>query len=168
MSIQSPADAAPSGPGHVEPQTASPRRELILGGIIIALFFVLFLGWAAIAPLDSGAYAPGQVAVTGNRQAVQHREGGTVTALHVAEGDKVQQGQVLVELSTGELTAAERGLSGQVYALAAQRAVKAAGGNRVAGHEAERFAQLPGLGQPIEDAAAHQRATRHAHGVFQR
>ena len=122
MSLQSPASAAFPEPGHVEPQTASPRRELILGGVIIALFFVLFLGWAAIAPLDSGAYAPGQVAVTGNRQAVQHREGGTVTALHVAEGDKVQQGQVLMELSTGELTAAERGLSGQVYALAAQRA----------------------------------------------
>ncbi len=114
----SPADA----PAHVEPQTASPRRELMIGGIIIALFFGLFLGWAAIAPLDSGAYAPGQVAVTGNRQAVQHREGGTVTALHVAEGDRVTQGQVLVELSTGELTAAERGLSGQVYALMAQRA----------------------------------------------
>lgn len=122
MSVQSPAPATSPEPGHVEPQTASPRRELILGGVIITLFFVLFLGWAAIAPLDSGAYAPGQVAVTGNRQAVQHREGGTVTALRVAEGDKVQQGQVLVELSTGELTAAERGLSGQVYALVAQRA----------------------------------------------
>lgn len=119
MSVQSPpTDAA----AHVEPQTASPRRELMIGGIIIALFFGLFLGWAAIAPLDSGAYAPGQVAVTGNRQAVQHREGGTVTALHVAEGDRVTEGQVLVELSTGELTAAERGLSGQVYALMAQRA----------------------------------------------
>ncbi|WP_428151698.1 HlyD family type I secretion periplasmic adaptor subunit [Brevundimonas sp.] len=122
MSARSPIEAASPGAGHVAPQTASPRHELILGGIIIALFFVLFLGWAAIAPLDSGAYAPGQVAVTGNRQAVQHREGGTVTALHVAEGDKVRQGQVLVELSTGELTAAERGLSGQVYALMAQRA----------------------------------------------
>lgn len=110
------------GLGPVAHQTASPRRELILGGIIIALFFVLFLGWAAFAPLDSGAYAPGQVAVTGNRQAVQHREGGTVSALHVAEGDRVAQGQVLVELSTGELVAAERGMAGQVYALMAQRA----------------------------------------------
>ena len=117
MSARSPTSASVD----VEPQTASPRRELIIGGVIIALFFVLFLGWAAVAPLDSGAYAPGQVAVTGNRQAVQHREGGTVTALHVAEGDKVREGQILVELSTGELTASERGLAGQVYALIAQR-----------------------------------------------
>lgn len=107
---------------YVASQTASPRRELILGGVIIALFFGLFLGWAALAPLDSGAYAPGEVAVTGNRQAVQHREGGTVSVLHVAEGDTVRQGQVLVELSTGELTATERGMAGQVYALMAQRA----------------------------------------------
>jgi HlyD family type I secretion membrane fusion protein len=122
MSAEAPATRPNLAAGAVAPQTPSPRRELILGGIIIALFFGLFLGWAAIAPLDSGAYAPGQVSVTGNRQAVQHREGGTVTALHVAEGDQVRQGQVLVELSTGELTAAERGLSGQVYALMAQRA----------------------------------------------
>lgn len=119
--LQPPAPGAPV-PGAVEPQTPSPRRELIVGGVIIALFFGLFLGWAAIAPLDSGAYAPGQVSVTGNRQAVQHREGGTVSALHVAEGDRVREGEVLIELSTGELTAAERGLAGQVYALMAQRA----------------------------------------------
>ncbi|MFC5344036.1 HlyD family type I secretion periplasmic adaptor subunit [Brevundimonas staleyi] len=125
MSAEAPVSASPTAAGAsgaVEPQTPSPRRELIVGGVIIALFFGLFLGWAAIAPLDSGAYAPGQVSVTGNRQAVQHREGGTVTALRVAEGDQVREGQVLVELSTGELTAAERGLAGQVYALMAQRA----------------------------------------------
>lgn len=117
-----PAPTATAGADAIAPQTASPRREMILGGIIIALFFGLFLGWAAIAPLASGAYAPGEVAVTGNRQAVQHREGGTVTALHVAEGDRVQQGDILAELSTGELVAAERGMAGQVYALMAQRA----------------------------------------------
>lgn len=122
MSAEAPPSLQPPATGAVAPQTPSPHRELRLGGIIIALFFGLFLGWAAIAPLDSGAYAPGQVSVTGNRQAVQHREGGTVSALHVAEGDQVRQGQVLMELSTGELTAAERGLSGQVYALMAQRA----------------------------------------------
>lgn len=120
MSAPLPAPAPDAA--RAEPQTASPRRELILGAVIVVLFFGLFLGWAAFAPLDSGAYAPGQVAVTGNRQAVQHREGGTVTALHVAEGVTVRQGQVLVELSTGELRAAERGLAGQVYALMAQRA----------------------------------------------
>ena len=111
-----PTPAAPPG------VTDNPRRELITGGVIILLFFGLFLGWAAFAPLDAGAYAQGQIAVSGNRQAVQHREGGVVSALYVAEGDKVRRGQILLSLSSGEVRATERGVAGQVFALIAQRA----------------------------------------------
>lgn len=118
--------AAPQGavPPPAEPAIVpdNPRRELIVGGIIILLFFGLFLGWAAFAPLDAGAYAQGQIAVSGNRQAVQHREGGVVSALHVAEGDTVERGQILLTLASGELRATERGVAGQVFALLAQRA----------------------------------------------
>lgn len=110
---------SPSAPIEV---TDSPRRDLWIGGVVILLFFGLFLGWAAFAPLDAGAYAHGQVSVSGNRQAVQHRQGGTVRALHVAEGAHVEQGQVLVELQSGELHASERGVTGQIIALLAQRA----------------------------------------------
>ena len=99
----------------------SPRWELMVGGGVIIAFFVLFLGWAALAPLDAGAFAPGQVEVSGNRQAVQHREGGVVSDLQVAEGDRVRRGQVLVALSTGNLDATERGLAAQVLSLEAQR-----------------------------------------------
>lgn len=116
-----PVLAAPTGVETVlVPDT--PRRELAIGGIIIVVFFVIFLGWAALAPLDAGAFAQGQIAVSGNRQAVQHREGGVVSALHVAEGDTVRRGQILLQLSSGELRATERGVASQVYALIAQRA----------------------------------------------
>jgi HlyD family secretion protein len=104
------------------PVVDNPRRELALGGAIIVLFFGIFLGWAALAPLDAGAFAQGQISVSGNRQAVQHREGGVVSALHVAEGDTVRRGQVLLELSSGEFRATERSVASQVYALIAQRA----------------------------------------------
>lgn len=117
-----PSRANTPTPEAIEPEMDSPRREIAIGGAIIGTFFGLFLGWAALAPLDSGAFAQGQVSVSGNRQAVQHREGGTVSALRVAEGDRVRRDQVLIELSTGELQANERGLTGQVYALLAQRA----------------------------------------------
>ncbi|UQV19314.1 HlyD family type I secretion periplasmic adaptor subunit [Brevundimonas albigilva] len=107
--------------GAAPAQTDSPRFELRAGIAVIVAFFGLFLGWAAFAPLDAGAFAHGRVAVSGNRQAVQHREGGVVRSLRVAEGDHVAKGQVLVQLNDGELRAAERGLAGQVYALLAQR-----------------------------------------------
>ena len=118
------AAAPPSQPPAPEPMavTDAPRRELMIGGAIIVAFFVIFLGWAAFAPLDQGAFAQGSVAVSGNRQAVQHRDGGVVSALLVEEGDTVRQGQVLLRVGTGELTATERGVAGQVYALLAQRA----------------------------------------------
>lgn len=100
----------------------SPQPELVAGATLIVMFFVIFLGWAALAPLDAATHASGQIAVTGNRQAVQHREGGVVAAVHVSEGDHVTKGQVLVELSAGELRATERGVSGEILALMAQRA----------------------------------------------
>lgn len=145
---------ASSPASHGPPQTPSPRSDLAIGGAIIALFFGLFLGWAALAPLDAGAYAPGQVSVTGNRQAVQHREGGTVSTLRVAEGDRVRQGQVLMELSTGELSAAERGLAGQVYALLAQRSRLVAERDRLPALALpEAFASLSPGDQALADEA---------------
>lgn len=132
----------------------SPRRDLVMGGVLIALFFGLFLGWAAFAPLDAGAFAPGQVAVSGNRQTVQHREGGTVSRLHVAEGDRVRQGQVLIELASGELTATERGLAGQVVALLAQRARMIAERDRLGSIPTPaEFASLPAQDRLLAEEA---------------
>lgn len=104
----------------------SPRGDIRLGVGIAILFFVGFLGWAAVAPMDAGAFGRGVVAVSGSRQAVQHREGGTVTALYVHEGDVVKAGQVLLELGTSDLRAEERALAGRVFALQAARARLAA------------------------------------------
>lgn len=99
-----------------------PGPELMVGGGIVAVFFGLFLGWAAVFPLDAGAYAPGEIAVSGSRQAVQHREGGVVVALEVSEGDLVGRGQRLVTLAGDELRATERAVASQIFALLAQRA----------------------------------------------
>ncbi|HEV2080901.1 MAG TPA: HlyD family type I secretion periplasmic adaptor subunit [Brevundimonas sp.] len=122
--LKTPPPQAPAPPVAPTPDaqvTDVPRLELRIGLGVIFAFFVLFLGWAAFFPLDAGAYATGQVAVSGNRQAVQHRDGGVVTALHVEEGDTVKAGQILIEVAGGELQATERGLAGQVLALLAQR-----------------------------------------------
>jgi HlyD family type I secretion membrane fusion protein len=111
-------DGPPAAPGGL---TDDPRFELRLGAGVAIAFFVLFLGWAALTRLDAGAYAHGVIAVAGNRQAVQHREGGMVSAIHVTEGQSVAKGQVLVEIAAGDLRANERAMTGEVFTLLAQR-----------------------------------------------
>ncbi len=107
-------------PSH-QPVRDSHRVEVLAGCAIAAAFFVLFLGWAALARLDQAAYAQGEVAVSGHRQSVQHKEGGIVSALNVKEGQRVKEGDVLVELSAEDAKAQEEALAAQVYGLMAQR-----------------------------------------------
>jgi HlyD family secretion protein len=107
-------------PGQTEDD--SGRNEIRAGVIALIVFFVGFGGWAAFAPLDAAVVAPGVVVVSGNRQTVQHREGGIVSHLAVEEGDRVTQGQVLIELGAPELVAQEQALLSQVVDLQMQRA----------------------------------------------
>ncbi|KTE14059.1 HlyD family type I secretion periplasmic adaptor subunit [Sphingopyxis sp. H115] len=103
-------------------QIADPGREIRRGGIIAGIFFILFLGWAAFFRLDAAAYAQGALAVYGQRQSVQHRDGGIVSAIHVREGDRVRAGQILVELASPEVKAQERAMQAQAIRLLAQHA----------------------------------------------
>jgi HlyD family secretion protein len=109
--------ASPGGEVAID----DPRRELRIGTIIAVLFFIVFLGWAAFAPMDAAAYAPGHLQVSGQRQSVQHRDGGIVSAIHVHEGQKVRAGQVLIELKGDEVRAQEAALGSQMLNLMAAR-----------------------------------------------
>ncbi|ESY17489.1 hemolysin secretion protein D [Mesorhizobium sp. LNJC394B00] len=64
----------------------------------MVLFFGVAGGWAALAPLDSAAVAPGVVKVAGDRKLIQHLEGGIIAELNAANGDIVTAGKVLVRL----------------------------------------------------------------------
>ena len=101
---------------------ADPARDIRVGLIIAAIFFLGFLGWAAISRLDAAALAPGKLVVSGQRQTVQHRDGGVVAQVLVKEGQHVRQGDVLVRLAAADVEAQERALSGQAISLLAQRA----------------------------------------------
>ena len=67
-------------------------------------FLVLTLGgfllWACLAPLDQGVLGSGTVVVAGERKAVQSLVGGVVEKLLVSDGDRVAQGQLLVQFNT--------------------------------------------------------------------
>lgn len=100
----------------------SPKHAVWIGITISVLFFIVLIGWAAVARLDAAAGGEGQVSVSGNRQTVQHRDGGIVQALDVREGQHVAAGQVLIRLQGAEVAATERALAGSVIDLQAQRA----------------------------------------------
>ena len=69
-----------------------------VGYVMLLVTFSLFGGWAALAPLDSSALAPGVVTVKSYRKTVQHLEGGIVRELRVHDGDLVKTGDVLLVL----------------------------------------------------------------------
>jgi HlyD family secretion protein len=113
------SDALVLPPAHLE--AGNPDREIRTGMAVAGVFFLLFLGCAAFVPLDAGVTAPGIIAVSGNRQTVQHKDGGVITAIHVREGQHVSAGQVLVEMAAPDFQAAERSLTSDYLLLLAQR-----------------------------------------------
>lgn len=106
--------APPAGSSRQGELENAFRREVKHGLAIALAFFVMLGGWAMLARLDSAVVAPATVVVSGNRQAVQHRDGGIVARIHVAEGQRVDQGELLIELNRTELAARERILVSQV------------------------------------------------------
>lgn len=139
-------------------------RETRAGWIIIAAFFGIFLVWAALVRVDAGTYAAGSIVVSGSRQVVQHRDGGTVARIEVRDGQRVAKGQVLVVLGGGNVQAAERSLASQVIGLQAERARLVAERNGLAEIPMPpEFAALQGADRDDADRAlALQTATLRA------
>lgn len=76
-----------------------PGSVIRLGWLVLLIGFVGFLTWAALAPLDSGVTAPGEIVVDSNRQKVQHLTGGIVEEVLVRDGDHVERDQILIRLN---------------------------------------------------------------------
>ena len=75
------------------------------GFAIMFLFFGVAGGWAALAPLDSAAVAPGVIKVAGDRKLIQHLEGGIIAELNAVNGDIVKAGKVLIRLDNTQAKA---------------------------------------------------------------
>jgi HlyD family type I secretion membrane fusion protein len=103
-------------------KTPKLGRPLVVGMVIIATFFGVFLGWSLMAPLNSAAIAMGEVAVEGKRKTIAHLEGGIVAAIEVREGDVVQAGQVVVRLDRTQAKANLALVTGRYLAAKATEA----------------------------------------------
>jgi adhesin transport system membrane fusion protein len=67
---------------------------------VICASLLLFIVWASLFTLDVVSVAEGEVIPADKVQSVQHLEGGVISKILVAEGELVEQGQVLVELES--------------------------------------------------------------------
>lgn len=74
------------------------RGPIFFGLLAIVVFLASFGAWAALAPLNSAAIAPGVVNASSNRKTIKHLEGGIVVQINVHEGQVISAGDVLVAL----------------------------------------------------------------------
>lgn len=79
------------------------RGSLLLG--LIILFFITAIIWAARTEIDDVTRAEGRIVPSQAIQVIQATEPGILQALHVAEGDIVEQGDILMELDGTQLGA---------------------------------------------------------------
>jgi HlyD family type I secretion membrane fusion protein len=104
-------EASPNGASAVRSVAGSANFDrairLIKVGLLVILGFFGFLGgWAALSPIESAAITYGLVGADGNRKAVQHVDGGIVSAILVKEGELVSAGQELIRLEQVQARAA--------------------------------------------------------------
>jgi membrane fusion protein, epimerase transport system len=106
------------------PDTTSLRTsdgpERLLGMLVLLGGLGGFGVWAAFAPIDSAAVAPGVVTVESSRKTVQHMEGGIVSQILVREGDTVQKGAILLRIDDTESRAQLEIARGKFFARRAE------------------------------------------------
>lgn len=144
-----PAKLAPRADG-LEPivmEESTVRRN---GLRVIVAFFVAFLLWATLAPLDAGVVVPGAVKVSGSRKSVQHPSGGVITEILVREGTRVKQGEVLLRInplaSEANLTAASSEYV-KVLAMASRLEAERAGTEIVWNEELRKLGDTAGVAE---------------------
>jgi adhesin transport system membrane fusion protein len=89
---------------------------------IIMLLLTAFVCWALWADFEEVAIADGEVVPQEQIQHVQHLEGGIIEEIHVFEGDRVEEGQPLMQLNITPFMANSEELKIQLEALELKRA----------------------------------------------
>lgn len=76
----------------------SPMGKIVILGIFIIMLTSII--WSIIGRVDEVAVARGKVVPNGRIKVVQSLEEGIITGIYVDEGERVKQGQLLLELDT--------------------------------------------------------------------
>ncbi len=100
----------------------NPTKYIIAGFFVIILFFGGLAAWSVYFPFQGAIIASGVVTVSGERKVVQHLEGGIIENIFVMEGDKVGQGDVLIELKSSQISSNVDLLQGRLLAKQSEAA----------------------------------------------
>ena len=98
------------------------RGPVLVGYLVVLLFFAGLGTWAATANIASATVANGVVSPEGSRKTIQHLEGGIITEILVDEGDSVKAGDPLVVLQETQARAGFQELQHKKYLFAAKLA----------------------------------------------
>jgi hemolysin D len=83
---------------EIEETPPSPVGRMVTWTIIAVFAAACF--WAAFGTIDIVATAQGKIIPSGHSKVIQPLESGVIHAIHVQNGQEVQEGQVLIELDT--------------------------------------------------------------------
>ncbi len=86
-----------------------------ISGLVVAA-----LAWSYFSFLDVNAVASGKIQPAGRTKVIQPMAAGKVSALHVANGDHVNEGDVLVELDSTKAVAAQTAIVADLVASRAE------------------------------------------------
>ncbi|MEK9728088.1 MAG: HlyD family type I secretion periplasmic adaptor subunit [Candidatus Margulisiibacteriota bacterium] len=81
------------------PNSTETMPIIRYGGIVIFVFFIIFVLWGSFAQLSSASMANGFITLPSKRQTVQHLEGGIIQEILIKDGDFVAKGQDLIILN---------------------------------------------------------------------
>ncbi len=115
-------DLSSETPGITHARLGKPHKASFLLINTIAALVVLMLIWAGISSVDEVTHAEGRVIPSAKMQVLQNMEGGIVQKINVKQGDLVQAGQVLMNLSSTQFGAEFESRKQQVLSLMAKEA----------------------------------------------
>lgn len=94
------------------------KARTLLYSVILTI--VVLLVWAAFAPLDEVARGDGKVIPSQQLQVIQSLDGGIVEAIHIREGQIVDQGDLLLRIDPTRFVASLRESRAQYLSLSAE------------------------------------------------
>jgi HlyD family type I secretion membrane fusion protein len=102
--------------------STNPNKYIAGGLLVILTFFGGLTVWSVFFPFQGAVIATGAVKVSGERKTVQHLEGGIIDKIFVKDGDKVNEGDVLIELKSSQVKSNVDLLQGRLWAKQAEAA----------------------------------------------